>query len=151
MKKLIPFALLAAAFVYFAWRDRQKAAPASRAPETVLLDMVQAMADNDVRTWLDCFGGEMGSQLQDLFARRGKEELQRTLKERCVQMKGFAIVDRQPEGPDRLRVLAETVYNGKNTRQTFVLQQQGGRWKIIRSDSEAVSNWNNNYGKPATE
>src|SRR2546428_10948259 len=120
-KKIIPAVLLLAGFVYFVSRDRQKpAAYAPKAPEDVLIDMVQAMGTTDVPAWLDCFGGDLGRRLHDLARQRGKDEISRLLKERNQLVKGFAIIDRHPQGPDSFLVFTETIYADKNTRQSFL-------------------------------
>ncbi len=151
-KKIIPLLLLLAGFAYFVARDRQKpAASAPKAPEDVLIDMVQAMETSNVPAWLDCFTGDLGRRLQNVARQGGNDEISRQFKERNKLVKGFAIIDRQPRGFDALLVFTETVYADKNTRQSFLLKEEGGRWKIVQSDSEMVSAWDTKYGKSVRE
>ena len=46
---------------------------------------------------------------------------------------------------------AETVYEGRNKRQSFLLRREDGRWRVVRSDFEAVSDWETDFGKPIQE
>ena len=48
-------------------------------------------------------------------------------------------------------VLTETVYNDRNTRQTFRLEREDGSWKVTDSDFEMVSDWENDFGKSIRE
>jgi hypothetical protein len=141
-----------AGFAYFIIRDSQKpVASAPKAPEDVLIDMVQAMGTTNVAAWLDCFGGDLGRRLRDLARQRGKDEIARLLSERNQLVKGFAIIDRQTQGSNTLLVFTETVYADKNTRQSFLLREERGQWKIVQSDWEMVSAWDTKYGKSVRE
>lgn len=152
-RKIVAFILLLAGLAYFIARDRQapRATETGATAEDVLIGMVEAMGKGDVAAWLDCFGGELRGRLETLVRQLGNQELAAQLKARHQPMKGFAILEKQPQGNDRLVVSTETVYADKNARQTFVLQRQSVSWKIVASDSEMVSQWETNFGKSIRE
>jgi hypothetical protein len=60
-------------------------------------------------------------------------------------------LEKQALGPNRVRVLTETVYNDRNTRQSFLLERESGSWRVTQSDFEMVSDWENDFGKSIRE
>ncbi|MDA2930699.1 hypothetical protein MYX84_12270, partial [Acidobacteria bacterium AH-259-O06] len=138
-----------AAFMYFVGRDRQP--PVVEAPEDVLIDMVVALGEGNVVDFLHCFGGDLGRHLQSVVSNQGEDQISGWLKDRGRQVKGFAILEKETIGSDGFLVKTETVYEDKNTGQTFLLELQEGTWKIVQSDFEMVSNWDTDFGKPIWE
>ncbi|HEY2933482.1 MAG TPA: hypothetical protein VGK99_17215 [Acidobacteriota bacterium] len=151
-KRVIPALLLIAGFTYFMLRDAQRpGAVQTGSPDDALLDMVQAMGEGSVSQWVDLFGGDLRRRLEDISQRQGEGELSRLLKDRSGAVKGFAIIGRQTQGPDTIVLSTETIYAERNTRQSFLLRKEAGIWKIVDSDSEMVSAWGTNYGRPVRE
>jgi len=148
------FSLLAilACFIYFTSRETPvRETGRDENPDDVLIAMVQAMERGDVQTLKECFGGDLRRRLDDLLARDSEPWLAEWLRRRGSAVKGLAILGQEELGPDQVRVLTETVYNDRNTRQSFRLQRQDGSWKVTGSDFEMVSDWENEFGKSIRE
>ena len=139
-------------FLFFAFQDAPiREAGREEDPDDVLIAMVQAMERGDVRALKESFGGELRRRLEDLLARNSEPWLGDWLRRRGSAVKGLAILGREDLGPDQVRVLTETVYNDRNTRQTFRLERENGSWKVTDSDFEMVSDWENDFGKSIRE
>ena len=135
-------------FLYFAFQDTPiREAGREENPDDVLIAMVQAMERGDIRALKESFGGDLRRRLEDLLARNSEPWLGDWLRRRGSAVKGLAILGREDLGPDQVRVLTETVYNDRNTRQTFRLERENGSWKVTDSDFEMVSDWENDFGK----
>ena len=148
------FSLLAilGCFLYFASRDTpSRETGREENPEDVLIAMVQAMERGDVQALKECFGGNLRRRLEDLLARESEPGLGEWLRRRGSAVKGLAILDQEELGPDQVRVLTETVYNDRNTRQSFLLELESGSWRVTQSDFEMVSDWENDFGKSIRE
>ncbi len=144
------FSLLAilGCFFYFAYRDAPiRETGRQENPDDVLIAMVQAMERGDVQALKECFGGDLRRRLEDLLARDSAPWLSEWLRRRGSAVKGLAILEQEELGPGQVRVLTETVYNDRNTRQTFLLERKSGSWRVTRSDFEMVSDWENDFGK----
>ena len=135
-------------FVYFVTRESPvRESAREEDPEDVLIAMVQAMERGDVEALKECFGGDLRRRLEDLLARDSAPWLSEWRRRRGSAVKGLAILGREELGPDQVRVLTETVYNDRNTRQSFRLQRVDGSWRVTDSDFEMVSDWENEFGK----
>ena len=148
------FSLLAilGCFLYFGSRDTPvMETEREENPDDVLIAMVQAMERGDVQALKECFGGDLRRRLEALLARDSAPWLSEWLRRRGRAVKGLAILDQEELGPGRVRVLAETVYNDRNTRQSFVLEREDGAWRVTQSDFEMVSDWENDFGKSIRE
>ena len=144
------FSLLAilGCFLYFGSRDTPVMETGREEnPDDVLIAMVQAMERGDVQALKECFGGDLRRRLEDLLARDSAPWLSEWIRRRGSAVKGLAILGREELGPDQVRVLTETVYNDRNTRQSFRLQRVDGSWRVTDSDFEMVSDWENEFGK----
>lgn len=146
--KWISALVILGCFVYFVSRDSPvRDSGEEENPEDVLIAMVQAMERGDVQALKECFGGDMKRRLEGLLAQDSAPWLSEWLRRRGSAVKGLAILGREELGPDQVRVLTETVYNDRNTRQSFRLQRAGGSWRVTDSDFEMVSDWENDFGK----
>ncbi len=148
------FSLLAilGCFVFFASRDTPiRDTGREESPDEVLIAMVQALERGDVQALKECFGGDLRRRLEDLLARDSAPWLSEWLRRRGSAVKGLAILDQEELGPDQVRVLTETVYNDRNTRQSFLLERENGSWRVTQSDFEMVSDWENDFGKSIRE
>ena len=135
-------------FVYFVTRESPvRESVREETPEDVLIAMVQAMERGDVQALKECFGGDLRRRLEDLLARDSAPWLSEWIRRRGSAVKGLAILGQEELGPDQVRVLTETVYNDRNTRQSFRLQRVDGSWRVTDSDFEMVSDWENEFGK----
>ena len=135
-------------FVYFVSREAPvRETVGEENPEDVLIAMVQAMERGDVQALEECFGGDLKRRLEDLLARDSAPWLAEWLRRRGSAVKGLAILDQEELGPDQVRILTETVYNDRNTRQSFRLEREDGSWRVTDSDFEMVSDWENEFGK----
>lgn len=144
------FSVLAilACFIYFISRDTPvRETGREENPDDVLIAMVQAMERGDVQALKECFGGDLGRRLDVLLARDSEPWLGEWLRRRGSAVKGLAILGQEELGPGQVRVLTETVYNDRNTRQSFLLGRENGSWKVTDSDFEMVSDWENEFGK----
>lgn len=148
-RQLIPWVLMGAAFLYFVLRDRTP--PPEQKPEDVLVQMVLALGDGEVDTFLSCFSGDLGVSLRTIVDQRGEQAISDWLVSRGQRMKGFAILEKETRGESALLVRTETVYEDRNSGQTFLLQRQNRQWKIIQSDFEMVQDWDTDFGKLVVE
>lgn len=149
LRRLIPLILIGAVFLFFALR--QEPASPVRTPEDLLIEMVVASGEGEVERFLACFGGELEERLRGVVRREGEDKIADWLRERSRPVKGFAILDKEPQEAGRVLVKTETVYQDRNTRQSFLLEERGGGWKIVQSDSEMVGAWDTDFGKPIWE
>jgi len=149
-RRFVPFLLILSGFFYFVLRDQQTS-PQVDEPEDVLIAMIQALKAGDVPGLLRCFGGELGRRLEGIIERQEGADLERWLKRRGQAVKGLAILNKESRGADEVVVFTETVYEGRNKRQSFLLRREDGRWRVVRSDFEAVSDWETDFGKPIQE
>lgn len=150
-KSLFSFILIAVGFWFFVTRDQTFNLAQDADPEDVVILMMQAMKGGEVEDLLESFGGELRQRLHAIVQREGKSALTQWLKERGKLAKGFAIVKKEFQAPDTVVIHTETVYQDRNTRQRFLVQQEKGSWKITDSDFEMVSNWETSFGKPIWE
>ena len=147
-KKWFSVLAILGCFVYFASRENSsRETEREENPDDVLIAMVQAMERGDVQALKECFGGDLRRRLEDLLARDSAPWLSDWLRRRGSAVKGLAILDQEELSPDQVRVLTETVYNDRNTRQSFLLERESGSWRVVQSDFEMVSDWENEFGK----
>ena len=149
-RRFIPFLLILSGFLYFVLRD-QKTSSQVDEPEDAIIAMVQALKAGDVPGLLRCFGGELGRRLEGIIERQEKRDLERWLRRRGQAVKGLAILNKESRSANEVMVFTETVYEGRNKRQSFLLRRIDGRWKVVRSDFEAVSDWETDFGKSIQE
>ena len=149
-KRFVPFLLILSGFLYFVLRDQQTS-PQADEPEEALIAMVQALKSGDVPGLLRCFGGELGRRLQSIIEQQGWADLERWLRRRGQAVKGLAILNKESRGANEVMVFTETVYEGRNKRQSFLLRRIEGRWKVVSSDFEGVSDWETDFGKSIQE
>lgn len=148
-RQLLFWVLLGAAFLYFVSRDPTPLP--EQAPEDVLIEMILAVGEGDVETFLDCFSGDLGANLRAIVDRQGEPAIADWLVSRGQLMKGFAILEKETRGESELLVRTETVYEDRNSGQKFLLGLENGQWKIIQSDFEMVQDWDTDFGKPIME
>ena len=147
-RKWVSLLAILGCFLYFASRDTPiRETGREESPDDVLIAMVQAMERGDVQALQECFGGDLRRRLENLLARESGPRLGEWLRRRGTAVKGLAILDQEELGPDQVRVLTETVYNDRNTRQSFRLERENGSWRVTQSDFEMVSDWENDFGK----
>ncbi len=149
-RRFVPFLLILSGFLYFVLRDQQTS-PQVDEPEEALIAMVQALKAGDVSGLLRCFGGELGRRLEGIIEKQGRADLEQWLKRRGQAVKGLAILNKESRGANEVLVFTETVYEGRNKRQSFLLRRIDGRWKVVSSDFEAVSDWETDFGKSIQE
>ncbi len=151
-RKWVSLLAILGCFLYFASRDAPiRETVREERPEDVLIAMVQAMERGDVQALKECFGGDLRRRLEDLLARDSSPRQSEWLRRRGSAVKGLAILGQEELGPDQVRVLTETVYNDRNTRQSFLLERESGSWRVTQSDFEMVSDWENDFGKSIRE
>lgn len=147
--KILPVLLMLGAFIFFVRRDREETA--ALGPEEILLNMAVALGEGQVEEFLDCFGGRLGLSLRAIVDENETQEVSRWLKNRGTQIKGFAVTEVVNMSAEQVLVRTETVYGDRNSGQEFILESEGGEWKIVQSDFEAVQEWETNFGKPIWE
>ena len=151
-RKWVSLLAILGCFLYFASQDTpSRETGREENPEDVLIAMVQAMERGDVQALKESFGGDLRRRLEDLSAQDSVLRLGEWIRRRGSAVKGLAILEKQALGPNRVRVLTETVYNDRNTRQSFLLERESGSWRVTQSDFEMVSDWENDFGKSIRE
>lgn len=92
--------------------------------------MSQYSREGRVREYLDCFTGELRSELEQAGGQMKPGEFAELLRRRSAPVRGIAISDQTPVDNGTVHLKVEWVFEDRNETQTFTLRKVKGSWKI---------------------
>ena len=140
VQKLLAPLFIAGGFLYFSLREPPPPAQIANDPQGTLIELVRSVKSGEIDRIVSSFSGDLRTEMQALVDREGPA-FREWLQARQHLVKGFAIVNQESLGPDRVKLFTETVYEDKKTKQVFELGREKGAWKIVATDSELVTPW----------
>ncbi|MGA1875081.1 MAG: hypothetical protein ACMUIA_05710 [bacterium] len=99
-------------------------------PEKVILGMVKASTENDARTYLSCFGGELKNLLQEQRNNLGEELFRQRFMTNYQNLMGVVLSNEEKISENLTRVMVEFVFQDTNQFKSYLFERRGNDWKI---------------------
>jgi hypothetical protein len=106
-------------------------------PRDTVYRMLDAARSGDAAAYLDCFSGQMASNLRQSRSEMGVDGFTRYLTETNRQVKGVTLSEPVAVTDREVRVQIEYVYEDRNEAQQMHLEKTAQGWRIARIDSTA--------------
>ena len=143
MKKHLPAIITAmlilGAILFFTQRERITNWSATNktlaTPEDVIWLMSDAAREADVKSYLDCFSGELRQKLAKTSTEMGEARFGQYLKKLNEEVTGIAVSDLEQKDQRSASLRVEFVYRGRNESQLHRFKMENGVWKIDGVDS----------------
>lgn len=118
-------------------------------PQDAIYAMLDAAREGDVGKYLEHYDGPLAASLKQSAAEQGEPRFAQYLRETNEPVKGIAVQEPQPVRDGAVKVRVEFVYQNRNEAQTFHLERQGERWRIVKLETAERVKTLVPYGSPA--
>ena len=108
---------------------------ADASPAGCVRAMAQYSSEGRAREYLDCFTGQLRTELEQTASQMKPEDFANLLRSRSAVVRGIAISDQAQTDENTARLKVEWVFEDRNEVQYFTLSRAGGTWKIAAMDS----------------
>ena len=89
----------------------------------------------NLQGYLDCFAGNLRTQMELAFGGMTPEQSAGFLRESASRIKGVALHDLRKSSENEATVVADYVYQDRNDRQRLTLGFDGKSWRIVSAES----------------
>src|SRR5262249_33727848 len=98
--------------------------------EACVTDLLDRARVGDVSAYLDAFVGPLRDRIEREAAAQGRDAFAAELKRVAQSRRSHAVFAPEPNGLNAASVDVEFVYNDRNERQTYHLEQSAGGWRV---------------------
>ena len=118
--------------------------------EDRLRALIESARAGDVDGYLDAFADPIRSRVEREADEVGRQTFADAIRRASESRKGLAIFAPEPDGPDAVRIVVESVYPDRNERQVYRLERRSEGWKIADFESVRGRQPAERYGTEAT-
>jgi hypothetical protein len=129
------------------WTSRD--VPEPPRPENLIWTVIEAAQSGDVDTYLDCFAGDLRTQLDHTVLELTPAGFSDYLRSSSEPLTGVAVYDVVVGDDDGASLTVEYVYRDATERQGMRLDLGRGGWKIVDLDRSKRAKPLIPYGSPA--
>jgi hypothetical protein len=122
----------------------------SGTPEARLRRFLDDARAGDVAGYLDAYAEPLRSRVAREADEAGRTAFADSLRRAAVARKGHAFYAPEPDGPDAVRIVVESVYPDRNERQSYRLERGPDGWRIAGVESVRGREPTARFGAPAT-
>ncbi len=132
-KQVLPMLFTLAVLSAVVWwtQHRPETRNANPEPGGAVWAMVKACREGDVSRYLDCFAGALRKRLEKVRQEQGEKRFRDYLRQLIAPVKGIAVLSPKHDEYGDWRVPTEFVFADRTERQTYLVRQIDGQWRIV--------------------
>lgn len=116
------------------WAVSQRQEDSAGDPQDAIWQMVDHAKAGDAAAYLDCFTGDIRTQLERLREEMTPPRFSRYLEENIAALKGVAVFDVERDG-ERASLIVEYLYKDSSEKQQLELAADRGTWRIAAAQT----------------